>query len=122
MLKFKKKKYKSCFTKKNGTLKLFYPKNEVIFSKNKSQFQIKCIVNTLKRLKKKFKKRKLYLYIFLYNNFIKTYKSKNSRMGKGKGSLRKFSIRHESRMIGITKMSPICRSLFLKKIIYLYKA
>lgn len=122
MLKFKRKKYKSSFTKKNIVIKKFCPKSGVIFSRSKSQFQIKCVINTLKKLKKKFKKRKLSLFIFLNNNFIRTYKSKNSRMGKGKGSLRKFSIRHESRVIGVTRMSPSCRSVFIKRILYLYNS
>lgn len=121
MLKFKKKEFNSCFTKRKISKKKFTPDKYLLFSKNKAQLQIKIVVNILKGLKKRFKKRKIFFFIFINNNFIKSYKSINSRMGKGKGLVKKFCIRHESRILGSILMSRVARFSFLHKICYLIK-
>lgn len=115
MLKFKKKKYQSNFTKKNIKNTIFIPKKNLIFLKNKLQIQIKKLLFIFKKIKKRFKKRKLVLFINFKNNFIKSYKSKNARMGKGKGSLKKYSIIHYKRNIGLFNWSKANFNHLIKK-------
>ena len=70
---------------------------------HEGQFEIKYLFMLKKMLKKKFKKKRdkkrrwwFYtkkIWLFLFPNFIISRKSKNSRMGKGKGQLERWTIR-----------------------------
>lgn len=80
-----------------------------LFFSQQGRFEIKYIFilrkNTSKIKKKKPKRRKITLnktrliWFVLFPNFIISKKSKNSRMGKGKGDLERWTIRVRSGLV-----------------------
>lgn len=74
-----------------------------VFFKHENRFEIKYVFSLRKILKKLFKtkttrRRRLWttpkmLWFVLFPNFVLTKKSKNARMGKGKGNFLRWTIR-----------------------------
>lgn len=70
---------------------------------HEGQFEIKHLFMMKRMLRKRFKKKRFKkrvwvskqkkVWLFLFPNFIISKKSKNSRMGKGKGNIERWTIR-----------------------------
>lgn len=94
--------HKNRFSKKFKKTELQYGEAGIAF-KQEGRFEIKYIFalrRLLRRLKirKSKKKRRVWIrnrsiWFFLFPNFIISRKSKNSRMGKGKGDMIRWTIR-----------------------------
>lgn len=95
---------KNRFTQKIIFKKLHFGSRGIYFL-NEGQMEIKQIFMTrriMRKIRKRRKKRKSKqkplkqkknIWFFLFPNFILSKKSKNSRMGKGKGSIKRWVIR-----------------------------
>lgn len=121
MLKYRRKVYKTNFTKKKNKYSTFILNNGTVFSLKKVQYQVKLLLNFIKKIRKRFKKRKITMYLYFDINFIKSYKSKNARMGKGKGSLKKHTIRKTKRTVCLINNSFSNDLNLIKKIKYILK-
>lgn len=90
-------------------------KNDSVFAINSYNINIKLLYLILLKIKKRFKKKKYYMFINIKNNHFISYKSKNARMGKGKGTLLKANIKHHSNLIGLFQnMSYKTRSIIIR--------
>ena len=110
-----KKIFKNNFKKLYQKKKLFTPSNNIVISKSRiNKINKKKIILILKKFKKFIKKKKFFFYVNLTTNLISSYKSKNARMGNGKGQLSKKIIKHDS--IDLFKVYT-CKSklIFFKK-------
>lgn len=117
MLKFKQKTYKSMFRKYQIQSKYIKYYGDRICFINIYNINIKQVYSSILKIKKRFKKKKYYLYINCKNNYIQSYKSKNARMGKGKGALVKANIKHNSNVFGMfTNMSYHSKKIITKMI------
>lgn len=76
---------KSSFVKRKKKLNPIFLNKNVIFSKKIINLKKKIILTSLKRLFSQIKKKKYIFFVNLRLNLIKSFKSKNARMGKGKG-------------------------------------
>lgn len=90
----KKKIYKKKFKRHKIIFKLFIPNRHQLVKKKKIYYNPKKILIYLKKLKKFIKKNFVKIFIFLRINHILSFKSKNARMGKGKGNKQSFKIVH----------------------------
>lgn len=102
MLKFKSSRYTPIFRKKSKKLLTIRPKDGLMYRTNRTIISLVKVSIWLKKTYKRFKKRRVLLYLNYRNNLIRTYKSKNARMGKGKGQLKRYTSLHMSRIIGGT--------------------
>lgn len=100
MLKQRFTKKINIFRKKKIKITKLSLNANTVYQSNRAIFNLVKISMWLKKTYKRFKKRNVCLYINFQNNLIRTYKSKNARMGKGKGQLRRYTIFHMSRVIG----------------------
>ena len=115
MLKRRFLKKNSIFKKKKQINFYIEPACNLIYSTNKSIINLVKITKWLKKTYKRFKKRNIRLYLKFQNNLVRTFKSKNARMGKGKGGLRRYTSQHTSRILASTELSSVVlhRKLYL---------
>lgn len=119
MLKFKQKSYTSMFRKQTIKQRYINYRTNSIFLQNSYNINIKILYSVLLKIKKRFKKKKYYMFINCRNNHFLSYKSKNARMGKGKGALLKANIKHNSHLVGWFKlMSRQTQFIILKTLKY----
>ena len=85
MFKFLPYYEKSNFVKRKQRNKPIRLENNMIFNKKTILLKKKLILIALKCLLKRVKKKKHIFFINVRLNLIKSFKSKNARMGKGKG-------------------------------------
>jgi hypothetical protein len=78
-------------------------KESFIFFKKPCRFEIKKFLFLKKRFKKLFKKSKYFykkkIIVYLNRNYPFSKKSKNSRMGKGKGKFKRWVLKFEKNHI-----------------------
>lgn len=103
MLKKRFTKQAAVFRKKKTIILQTNLKPKSMYRTNYTIINLVKVSLWLKKTYKRFKKRNVILYLNLQNNLIRTYKSKNARMGKGKGQLRRYTISHMSRVLGSTE-------------------
>ena len=122
MLKQKLNFQKPIFRKKKTKYFQKKPlKNQIYFKKMKLINLIK-VFKWLKLTYRRFKKKNINLRINIKKNLIRTFKSKNARMGKGKGQLKRYTSLHFSVIFGLQKNNSPCRLIKLKKaLLYLLK-
>lgn len=120
---FKKKLFinRSDFKRKYVRNYSIKPENNWLFLKNKNLLSKKKLIQLVKSLRKFAKKNKLFVFIYPKSNLVRSFKSKNARMGNGKGQLKKNIVKHDSRVFGrLRNFSIIKRKLFFKKALNSY--
>lgn len=115
MFKKKNTMCKSNFKKLYIKSKIIKPINNWLFFKNKIIISKKKLILLIKSLRKFTKKNKTKILFVPKVNLIKSFKSKNARMGNGKGQLKKNIIRNLRRELCIIKKISLKKLTLLKK-------
>lgn len=115
MLKQKYSRKIAIFRKKTNSKFGINLQTGVLYKKKQITINLLKFIKWVKVVSKRFRKRRLYLFINFKNNLARTYKSKNIRMGKGKGQNKLYMSMHKKVNIGFVKnTSPI----LLRKLTY----